>query len=79
MPLSDYELHVLQELEADLGRSFWVRLRAIGCRYWRSIMVVTFALLLISGVSVAAPSAAAGPLSAAAGAAAAWQCWWDRR
>lgn len=75
MPLSEYELRVLQEMEVALRTPRFRRLararRAVGA-CWRLVLVIVVAVATVVLLAVFASGAAAAPLSCITGVVAGW-------
>jgi len=84
MPLSEYELRVLQEMEVALRtarfRRFARARQAVGA-YWRLVLVILVAVTAVVLLAVFASGAAAAPLSCVTGAVVGWTAArsWSRR
>ncbi|HET6877891.1 MAG TPA: hypothetical protein VFH38_10210 [Jatrophihabitans sp.] len=81
MPLSEYELRVLQEMELAL-RTRRLRRLALGrqavARQWRLALAILAALATVVLLAVFAPGAAAAPVGCVAGAVVGWMLAWSR-
>lgn len=81
MPLSEYELRVLQEMEVALRPTRYRRLargRRSVAAHWRVVLVILVALAIIVSLALFAPAAAAAPIAAVAGAVVGWTAARDR-
>jgi len=82
MPLSEYELRVLQEMEIALRSARFRRLargrRAVAA-HWRLVLLIPVALLIVVLLAVLAPGAEAAPIASVAGAVVGWAAARDCR